>query len=181
MDMSSSKQRILEESLKLFSTNGYDATSIRQITDAVGIRKASFYSHFQSKQEILDTLIQQLNELYEDKSIFAKVNWEKYGDMHNEFIAYTEEDIFQIVKEQFLGILHHPYISKLRKFLTIEQYRNPDLSALQNRLLYTDVLNFHKGLIQYLIDQGVFINEDVEIMAFEFFSPISIQLYRVQR
>lgn len=48
-------------------------------------------------------------------------------------------------------------------------------------MVYTDVLNFHKGLIQYLIDNGIFIDEDAEIMALEFFAPISIQLYRIQR
>ena len=51
------KQEILEASLELFSVQGFEATSISQIADAVGIRKASLYSHFESKQEILGTLV----------------------------------------------------------------------------------------------------------------------------
>ena len=35
------KQEILDASLSLFSVQGFEATSISQITDAVGIRKAS--------------------------------------------------------------------------------------------------------------------------------------------
>ena len=60
MEISISKQRILDESLKLFSTNGYEATSIAQIAEAVGIKKASLYSHFKSKGEILDTVIEEM-------------------------------------------------------------------------------------------------------------------------
>lgn len=60
MEISISKQRILDESLKLFSTNGYEATSIAQIAEAVGIKKASLYSHFKSKEEILDTVIEEM-------------------------------------------------------------------------------------------------------------------------
>ena len=51
------KREILNAALDLFSVHGYEATSTAQIADAVGIRKASLYSHFSSKQEILDELI----------------------------------------------------------------------------------------------------------------------------
>ena len=68
MDVSLSKRRILDAALKLFSTNGYEATSIGQIEKAVGFRKASFYSYFKSKQEILDTLIEEIGERYKDYS-----------------------------------------------------------------------------------------------------------------
>jgi AcrR family transcriptional regulator len=39
--------------LEMFSRRGYDATSIRDIADAVGIRGASMYNHFPSKESIL--------------------------------------------------------------------------------------------------------------------------------
>ena len=71
------KQEILEASLELFSVQGFEATSISQIADAVGIRKASLYSHFESKQEILDTLVKQVLQQYENHSIFARANWEE--------------------------------------------------------------------------------------------------------
>lgn len=52
------KQGILDAALELFSVQGYEATSISQLAEAVGIRKASLYSHFENKQAILDALIQ---------------------------------------------------------------------------------------------------------------------------
>ena len=58
MEKQKTKQRILDAALELFSTQGFEATSIAQIADAVGVRKASLYSHFDSKQDILDRLIE---------------------------------------------------------------------------------------------------------------------------
>lgn len=53
------KQEILKTALKLFSDKGYESTSVAEIADAVGIRKASLYSRFTSKKEILDELVQE--------------------------------------------------------------------------------------------------------------------------
>ena len=90
MEISISKQRILDEALKLFSTSGYEATSNSQITDAVGIKKSSLYSHFQSKQEIFDTLIDELTTIYEENSLFAKVNWNNEAEDYTEFVTFSE-------------------------------------------------------------------------------------------
>ena len=66
MERGNTKQEILEASLELFSVQGFEATSISQIASAVGIRKASLYSHFESKQAILDELMQEVLEQYEE-------------------------------------------------------------------------------------------------------------------
>ena len=60
MDNRSTKQKILDAALELFSTQGFEATSVSQIADEVSIRKASVYSHFENKQEILDSLINEV-------------------------------------------------------------------------------------------------------------------------
>lgn len=46
------KQRILDEALRLFSQSGYDAVSVERIASAVGIKAPSLYKHFKSKQEV---------------------------------------------------------------------------------------------------------------------------------
>ena len=76
VEQGSTKKAILDKALDLFSVQGYEATSIAQIANAVGIRKASMYSHFKSKQEILDALVRHSLEQYEKRSIFARANWD---------------------------------------------------------------------------------------------------------
>lgn len=76
MDRGNTKQEILAASLRLFSVQGFEATSISQIANVVGIRKASLYSHFESKQAILDALVREILEQYGDHSIFTRTEWE---------------------------------------------------------------------------------------------------------
>lgn len=45
-------QKIKDVSLKLFSQNGYDGTSLSEIAKEVGINKSSIYAHFKSKESI---------------------------------------------------------------------------------------------------------------------------------
>lgn len=49
--------RAKEVALKLFSQNGYDATSLREIAEQLGVTKAALYYHFASKEDIIRSLL----------------------------------------------------------------------------------------------------------------------------
>ncbi|MFF5995825.1 TetR/AcrR family transcriptional regulator [Lysinibacillus sp. KU-BSD001] len=51
------KQLIMENALELFAKQGFEATSIQQITDKCGISKGAFYLSFKSKDELILSLI----------------------------------------------------------------------------------------------------------------------------
>lgn len=53
------RQELLDAALSLFATQGYAATTVRQIADIVGVRDSAIYGHFQSKRELFDTLIEE--------------------------------------------------------------------------------------------------------------------------
>ena len=170
MERGNTKQEILVASLELFSVQGFEATSISQIADAVGIRKASLYSHFESKQAILDALIKDVLEQYGAHSIFARTDWEKdAGDL-----PLTPDAAAQMILGQIRYILHDPSISRARKMLVIEQFQNPELAKLQTKQNYSDVLQYFTGLVKQLIRQGVLAENDPEIMAAQFCLPISV-------
>ena len=57
------KEKILEEALKLFAQSGYMGTSMNDIASKLGVTKAALYKHYKSKQEILDSIIDKMNEL----------------------------------------------------------------------------------------------------------------------
>ena len=170
MERGNTKQEILEASLELFSMQGFEATSISQIADAVGIRKASLYSHFESKQAILDALVEEVLEQYGKHSIFARKDWEKNADS----LPRTSDEAAQMILGQIRYILHDPTISRARKMLVIEQFQNRSLAELQTKQNYSDVLEYFTGLMKQLIRQGVLAEEDPEIMAAQFCLPISV-------
>lgn len=54
------KARIRAVAMELFSSQGYEQTSLREIADRVGMTKASLYYHYPSKQALLLALIEPL-------------------------------------------------------------------------------------------------------------------------
>lgn len=173
MERTNTKQDILIAALKLFSAKGYEATSISQIAEAVGIRKASLYSHFSGKQDILDSLLSDILDKYEKRSIFSRADWSDSSftkDMHN----MTREDVTQLVLGHVQYILHDPYISSGRRLLTIEQFQNPQMAEMQTKQSYSDILQYFTALMRFLTSKGMLADEDPEIMAAQLCFPVSV-------
>lgn len=53
------KQLIMERALELFAEQGFEPTSVQQITELCGISKGAFYLSFKSKDELIVALIDQ--------------------------------------------------------------------------------------------------------------------------
>lgn len=173
MEKGNTKQEILEAALDLFSTQGFEATSVSQIADAVGIRKASLYSHFASKQEILESLMTQVLEQYNKHSIFIHTDWDNaaFAEAKQNLSA---EEVEQVVFTQIRYILHDPLVSKARKMLTIEQFRNAQMAELQTKQNYTNVMKYFTNLMRFSIQRGKLKDGDAEIMAAQLCLPVSV-------
>lgn len=61
----STKERILQEALKLFSQQGYAAVGVEQIAAEVGIKAPSLYKHFKGKQDIFDAIFTEMQRRYD--------------------------------------------------------------------------------------------------------------------
>lgn len=166
MEKQNTKQAIMRAALELFSVQGFEATSTAQIAQAVGIRKASLYSHFASKQEILDSLTSMILERYCAHSLLTKDSCDSAG--------LDADSVAKLICSQLEYILHDPYVSRARKMLTIEQFRNPELAALQTKQNYTDVLSFAKNILGRLVERGELKDCDTDIMAAQFAFPVSV-------
>lgn len=173
MEKSNTREEILEAALDLFSVNGYEATSISQLADAVGIRKASLYSHFVNKQDILDKIVKMVLDGYAQHSIFANADWDN-SEFTKDKAGMTAEDAARMIQGQIRYILHDQRISKGRKMLLIEQFRNEELAQLQTKQNYEDILNYFTGMMRFLIREGVLKDADPSIMAAQFAFPITV-------
>ena len=175
MERGNTKQEILNAALDLFSVQGFEATSISQIANAVGIRKASLYSHFENKQAILVAIVKEVLERYAEHSIFALANWDD-PDFTKDKQDMTPDAAVQMIQGQLRYILHDPSISRSRKMLVIEQFQNRSLAKLQTKQNYEDVMRYFTGLVGFLIRQGVLTEDDPEIMAAQLCLPITVWL-----
>ncbi|MDQ1293773.1 MAG: hypothetical protein QG608_1654 [Actinomycetota bacterium] len=50
------RRKVLRVALELFMSQGYDRTSLREISDRLGFSKAALYYHFKAKEDILEAL-----------------------------------------------------------------------------------------------------------------------------
>lgn len=56
------REQILKEGFELFHAQGYHATGIKEITDAVNTSKGSFYNHFKKKENFAIELIEDFGK-----------------------------------------------------------------------------------------------------------------------
>jgi AcrR family transcriptional regulator len=173
MDKGNTRDEILKVALDLFSVNGYEATSISQIAEAVGIRKASLYSHFSNKQDILDTVIATVLEEYDKHSVFANADWDDPAFAADKK-GMTADDALKMIQGQVRYILHDPKISRGRKMLMIEQFRNQELAQLHSRMNYDDILKFFAGMIEFMIREKILKKGNPELMAAQLALPVTV-------
>jgi AcrR family transcriptional regulator len=52
------RERIKDVALELFTEQGYEQTSLREIAERLGVTKAALYYHFKSKEEIVRAFVE---------------------------------------------------------------------------------------------------------------------------
>ena len=183
MDRGSTKQKILDASLELFSVQGFEATSISQIANAVGIRKASLYSHFENKQAIFDEIIQRMFELDEKQANENHVPAKKYEDDKEAYQNTVLKDLCVFQIEQFIFWTENEFARLFRRMITIEQYRSKEMRKLYQEVICLGPVRYIEDLFKEMIKNRQ-LNEDADSLgpfnlAILFFAPLqlSVQLY----
>ena len=175
------KQRILREALRLFSQKGYDAVSVEQIADAVGIKAPSLYKYYKSKQDIFDAIFEETAKRYGAFTESISVHMTNSAQDLQVFSAITADALVEKVKSLISYSLHDEFVSQFRRMMTIEQFRSPELSALYSQRYVAQIQNYHKGLFQRMIAAGVMVDEDPDLLAMMYDSPILILLGECDR
>ena len=71
------KERIIHESLKLFSLKGFLSTSIHDILEASNTSKGGFYNHFQSKEELFFGVVKEAQKIWRERNLAGLAEIEK--------------------------------------------------------------------------------------------------------
>lgn len=177
------RERILMEALTLFSSYGFDPVSVRDIASAVGIKESSLYNHFKNKQDIFDCLLAEYGE--RGTEMFRKVQItgddgrfvvdERTVDM---YAGMSAERFAEVTSRVFDHYFTDDINVKMRRLLTIEQYRNPELGRLFRKVSFEDALEFQAGLFAAFMKEGFMMEADPYMVAMAFFSPIFLIFYK---
>ena len=63
------KERIIHESLRLFSLKGFASTSINDILEAAGASKGGLYNHFRTKEELFSAVMSESRKNWREKNL----------------------------------------------------------------------------------------------------------------
>lgn len=122
---------IRRAALRLFAREGYDATSMREIAAAVGLKAGSLYNHFSSKEEILWDLTRgaltdlrsdidsALSALPDDAPPSQRLH--SFVDAHVRFHAINSEKA-RLVNRQMPGLSNSHYRAVVDLRHTFEEH-----------------------------------------------------------
>ena len=168
------KERILDEALRLFAKSGYMGTSMNDIADRMGVTKVALYKHYKSKQEILDSIVEKMNRMDQER---VKEYDMPEGNMKEVVEGYRStalDKIKEFTKVQFLHWTKEEFPCCFRKMLTLEQYRDPKLAQLYHDYLAGGPLEYIAAIFRKLTD-----SDDAAMqLALEFYGPMYL-LYSV--
>lgn len=165
------KQKIKETALDLFSQRGFSAVSIRDISGEVGIRESTIYYHFKNKQDIFDDLLMDF------KSITSTIQ-DSFGRGFSK-AAQVDKPSFILVGLAFLNrYLLNEKILKLLRMLMIEQHVNSSAAVLLRQVLFDDPLRQNEMAFEVMISKGYFKKSDAKAMAVEYYAPIFFAFLR---
>lgn len=168
------KERILEEALKLFSQRGYMGTSMSDIAAQLKVTKAALYKHYAGKQEILDGIVEKMNQMDMERGRQYDM---PEGEMEKVVAAYKKtalDKIRQFARIQFQHWTEEEFSCCFRRMLTLEQYRDPQMAALYQNYLADGPLSYMTAIFEGFLGSG----GEARQMALDFYGPIFL-LYSI--
>jgi AcrR family transcriptional regulator len=88
------RARIQEVALELFTEQGYDKTSLREIAERLGVTKAALYYHFKSKEEIVQSVAADRIEALDKLVTWAK-GQPRTVEVRRELLHRYSDEIYQ--------------------------------------------------------------------------------------
>jgi AcrR family transcriptional regulator len=138
------KHLIMEKALELFAEQGFEATSVQQITERCGISKGAFYLSFKSKDELIIAIIDQfmmqiiadidymvsnkeeehllyefyyaLYKSFHDRSDFAKVLMKEQSQTLNKELFSKMQYYDKLLENSILLMINRLYGDRIKDF-----------------------------------------------------------------
>ena len=119
------KQKILDCAVDLFAIKGYTETTIREIASEVGLKEASLYNHFPSKNAILEYILDEYANVARssadpDKMLTLKDNPTPDGILACMRIVFPEGKEEYFLKRLFVILQEQHRNPIVRKFVSEE-------------------------------------------------------------
>ena len=168
----STKERIMYAALDLFSKKGYDGVGVDLIAENAGLKGPSLYRHFKGKEDIFNSMIELVASHYEE-GCGLKQELEELPESMEELIENAMRKI------QFT--MHDDIIRKTRRILAMEQFRSKRMAELTSCYHLENLQRVYADIFAGMMEKGILKQENPEILALEFVSPVSLLIHMYDR
>ena len=168
----STKERILYAALDLFSKKGYDGVGVDLIAENAGLKGPSLYRHFKGKEDILNSMIELVASHYE----------EGFGlKQEQEELPESMEELIENAMRKIQFTMHDDIIRKTRRILAMEQFRSKRMAELTSCYHLENLQRVYADIFAGMMEKGILKQENPEILALEFVSPVSLLIHMYDR
>ena len=166
------KEKILAAALEMFSQKGYDGTNIRELTASLGIVKSALYKHFRSKEEIWNTLLDEMIAYY----------GERFGSpKHVPPVPDSFDELVVMTMKMADFTIHDEKIVMTRKLLSIEQFRDERARDLATKHFLTGLTEMFTSVFADMMEKELIRRDDPAMLAFSYTTPISALIHLCDR
>lgn len=159
--MKNRKQEIIQATLELAAENGLGTVSMQQIADKLGIKKASLYNHFSSREEIVEAMYEFLREASKRKTDAGEIDYDALTKDRSmkEILTQSVNSYRKIVKDPQLFLFY--------KLIMSERSLNSTAAEIMVRETKT-MINATKTIFYALQVKGLADFKDADAAAFSF-------------
>ena len=144
------REEILDVALSLFSNKGYDATSLSDISAMLGVSKAALFKHFDSKEEILFSVMKMMDEEDRNRARDMNVPEDRKSESEEDYRDINKDDFISYALSQFEYWTENKRASEYRKFLSLERLRREELRIKWEENFVSGPLSYTKDVMEAL-------------------------------
>lgn len=166
------RDRILEEALKMFVQRGYEGTNLRDLARNLGLSKSALYKHYESKADIWNSLVERMERRY----ILGRDSAAALDS-----VPRNAEELLALTLRMTDFTMHDGRIVLMRKLLASEQYRDEMVRDIASEhFLYMPERMF-TGIFTEMMRMGLMRTGDPDTAAFAYTTPIGALIHERDR
>ena len=170
--MNNTKERILTTALQLFARDGYEAVSVSDIAQALGMTKGALYKHYRNKRDIFDSMLKRMLEL--DSSAARQYGMPEQNLNENDS-GYDQVDwseLRQFSLAQFRFWTEDAFACPMRRMLSLEQYRSKEMGKLYQEMAVSGPVHYTADVFRRMMERGRMKPGDADALAAQFYAPM---------
>ena len=170
--MNDTKERILTTALALFARDGYEAVSVSDIAQALGMTKGALYKHYRNKRDIFDSMLSRMVELDAGAARQSGVPEQNLAVDPTGYDRVDWDELRRFTLSQFRFFTEDAFGCPLRRMLSLEQYRSAEMGRLYQEMVASGPVHYTADIFRQLMARGRMKPSDADALAMQFYAPM---------